>query len=261
VLSRKTTDLVVDRGQLMEPCYDNQTDILLRGEYTYADQHRISKPDFLLPRSLDVYGNQLVGKEAFHLPADEDHPAGYLLKGITLPADLNRRPSLPPEGDPVIITRQDAPDWLEPGECFVASNVTFDQLTGGQAWRQYSSTAQLIRGVRNPSLDFGAYIRVTIHSRIVQPLLDVTLLFLGLPLVLARESRNVFVAIGLCVAMVSVFMLVVLGFQHLGSIYLIEPSLAAWAPLMVFVPVAVGLSEPLWESSRRSRNAPRAAAA
>lgn len=258
-LSRKTIDLIGDRGQPLEPRYDNQTWIYLQGGLTYDDEQRITKPDFHLPRSLDFYGNRVKGKEAFYKPADENHPRGYLFQGVTVPADLDRQPSLPREGDPVIITRHDAPDWLEPGECFVVSNLTFEELTGGQALRQFSSTAQLIRGVQNPSFDFGADVRVTIHSRIVQPLLDLTLLFLGLPLVLTRESRNVFVAIGLCVAMVSVFMLVVLGFQRLGSIYLMEPALAAWAPLMIFVPVAVGLSEPLWESSRRPETARRPA--
>ena len=54
--------------------------------------------------------------------------------------------------------------------------------------------------MRNPSLDYGADVRVAIHGRIVKPLLDMTLLFLGLPLVVTRESRNVFIAMGLCMA-------------------------------------------------------------
>jgi lipopolysaccharide export system permease protein len=103
----------------------------------------------------------------------------------------------------------------------------------------------LIRGLRNRSLDFGADVRVTIHSRLVKPLLDVTLLFLGLPLLLARGNRNIFVSIGLCVLVTSGFMLIVFGTQHLGSAYLISPALAAWLPLMVFMPLAVVLSEPL----------------
>ena len=81
----------------------------------------------------------------------------------------------------------------------------------------------------------------------VQPLLDLTLLFLGLPLVLTRQSRNVFIALGLCVLLTSVFTLVVIGCQHLGSIYSIRPALAAWAPLMLFVPVAAGMAGSMWE--------------
>jgi lipopolysaccharide export system permease protein len=125
------------------------------------------------------------------------------------------------------------------------SNVTFQQLAGGNT---FSSTGQLIAGLRNPSLDIGADVRVTIHSRMVQPLLDVTLLFLGLPLVLRRDSRNVFIAIGMCAGVVMVFMVVTMICHHLGQSYWIRaalggPALAAWLPLMIFVPVAVLLTE------------------
>jgi lipopolysaccharide export system permease protein len=55
------------------------------------------------------------------------------------------------------------------------------------------------------------------------------------------------VAIGLCLGIVIAFMLVVFGCKVLGSSLIIEPALAAWLPLMVFVPCAVGLSQPLRE--------------
>jgi lipopolysaccharide export system permease protein len=105
----------------------------------------------------------------------------------------------------------------------------------------------LIRGLRNRSLDYGAGERMVIHARMVQPLLDMTLLFLGLPLVLSRSNRNVFLAIGMCLALVVAFMLVVMGCKYLGANYWLEPSLAAWLPLMIFVPCAVALSPPLRE--------------
>ena len=70
-----------------------------------------------------------------------------------------------------------------------------------------------------------------------------TLLFLGLPLVLTRENRNVFIAIGLCVMVGSIFVLTTIALQAFGTNYLISAaSLAAWAPLMIFVPVAVGMA-------------------
>ncbi len=79
----------------------------------------------------------------------------------------------------------------------------------------------------------------------LRPLLDVTLLCLGIPLVLGHENRNVFISIGLCLVVVTVFMLVVIGSQYLGAIYLLDPALAAWLPLMIFVPLAALLCEPL----------------
>lgn len=245
-LSRRPQDLIGDIGQRLQPRYDNQTDILLRGKLTFADRKRIEKPSFLLPPGLRDYGRQLVAENAFYRPPAGDRPGGYLLEGVSQPKDLAGRPSLKLDGQPVVVTPRDAPDWLKPTQCFVVSEVTFDQLTGGRAFREFSSTARLIAGLRNRSVDFGADVRVAIHSRLVNPLLDVTLLFLGLPLVASRENRNVFIAIGTCMGVVTVFLLVVIGFQHLGSIYLMDPALAAWVPLMLFVPPAVGLAESMW---------------
>ncbi|MCS7305609.1 MAG: LptF/LptG family permease [Thermoguttaceae bacterium] len=255
-LARKTTDLLGDRPQVMAPCYDTSTKILFRGSAIYTKNQRIEKPDLLLPPGLDQYGTTLVAENAFYRAANQHHPAGYLLEGVRQPTGLDKRPSLRKDGQPVIITPLDAADWLGPGQCFVVSDLAFEQLTGGLAWRQYASTRELIQGLRSKGLEFGADVRVTIHSRFVQPLLDLTLLFLGLPLVLRREMRNVFLALGTCLVLVAGFMGVVFACQYLGSIYLLSPSLAAWLPLFVFVPAAVAISEPLWERTHRRRLRP-----
>jgi len=171
-----------------------------------------------------------------------------LLENVTQPKNIDTQESLQLGDQLVVLDPRDAPDWLEPNQCFVVSDIRFDQLTDRRAFKQFSSTAQLIAGLRNPSLDFGADVRVAIHSRIVNPLMDVTLMFLGLPLIVSRKSRNVFLAIGMCLGVVTLFLLVTIGFQHLGSssIYLLDPALAAWAPLILFVPPAVWLAESMW---------------
>ena len=245
-LSRRPTDLVGDVAQQMQPRYDFRTEVYVRGKTTFANEKRIAEPAFLLPAALRRYGKQLEAENAYYQSPQGDRPGGYLMKKVSKPSDLAERRSLYLEGKPVLITPHDAPDWLQPDECFVVSELTFEQLTGGRAFRQFSSTAQLIRGLRNPSLDFGADVRVAVHTRIVSPLMDVTLLFLGLPLVVSRQSRNVFVAIGMCMAVTTVFMLVAIACQNLGSAYLLDPALAAWVPLIVFIPVAVWLSESMW---------------
>jgi len=246
-LGRKPRDLLGDQAQPVHPRYDNQTDVLLRGKHTYRDEQRISNPSFLLPSALADYGTQLIAEDAFYRPPSGDRPGGYLFRGVEQPEGLDAKPSLSLGDRPVLITPRDAPDWLKPGQCFLASRVTFDQLTGGRAFREFSSTAQLIAGLRNQAMAFGADLRVAIHARFVQPLLDLTLFFLGFPLVAGRDNRNVFLAIGLCLAVVVVFVLVTLGLQHLGAIYLLDPALSAWAPLLLFVPLAVWQTESLWQ--------------
>jgi lipopolysaccharide export system permease protein len=163
------------------------------------------------------------------------------------PKHLDTRSSLLWAGRRVLITPHDQPEWLQPNQCYIASNLDFEQLTGGIGFRNFSSTAQLIAGLNNSSVGFGADVRVAIHARIVQPLIDVTLLFLGLPLVVRRESHNVFLAIGMCMGITTVFLLAMISFQQLGSSSLIPPALAAWAPLMIFVPAAVALTHSMVE--------------
>ncbi len=237
-----------DRARPLEARYDGRTDVLLGGKSTFADKKRILEPDFLLPAALRNYGSHLRAENAYYKPPEGNRPGGYLLDGVLEPKNLDSRPSLPlGKTPPVLITPRDAPGWLKPDQCFLVSNVDFDLLLGGDDYTQLSSTAELIRGLKNPSLGFGSDVRVAIHSRIVQPLMDITLLFLGLPLIVGRENRNVFIAMGVCMGITTLFWLVAIGAQHLGDILLINPALAAWVPLIIFVPVAAGLAESMWK--------------
>ena len=88
---------------------------------------------------------------------------------------------------------------------------------------------------------------MTIHQRIVRPFIDLTLLFLGMPLLLTREIRNFFVAIGASVVLVITVLTVMVICQGLGSQYLLTPAFSAWLPLIIFVPPAGALAEPLYE--------------
>lgn len=253
-LSRRPQNPLGDKPERFSPRYDEQTNVLLGGKHAYAEGRWIEQPNFSLMRAapaLRAYGDQLSADKATYWPPQGDRPGGYLLEGVREPKHLDTRESLPKpprDGPPVLITPRDAPGWLKPDQCFLRSKVDFDLLTGDDAFRNLSSTAQLVASLRNPSLDFGADARVAIHARMVKPLLDLTLLFLGLPLVVTRENRNVFLAMGLCMAVTVAFTLAVIGLRHLGDISFINtPALAAWMPLMIFVPLAVWLAESLWD--------------
>ncbi|HLA83250.1 MAG TPA: LptF/LptG family permease [Thermoguttaceae bacterium] len=237
-LVRTPSDLTGDAPRKFDPRCDDRTDILIWGKTAYLSERRICEPSFLLPETLNRYGNQLTAESAWYRGPEGDRPGGYLCRGVDQPKNLASLPSLAMGEKRILITPRDA-DWLKPDECFIVSDVSFELLTEGL---EFASTAQLIAGLRNPSLGFGAPVRVEIHSRIVRPLLDVTLLFLGLPLVMTRENRNVFIAIGLCIFVVSFFVVIMMAFQALGTNCMIPAHLAAWAPLLIFVPVAVGMA-------------------
>jgi lipopolysaccharide export system permease protein len=247
-LCRTSQDPSGSKPQSLAGRYDGRTDIVLfGGKCAYSDEGRIEEPIFRMPPSLDAYGSELTADNAYYKPPSGNRPGGYLLDGMRRPKNLSTRPSLRLKGEAVLITPCDAPDWLEPDQCFLVSDVDFDQWTDSKNLAQLSSTAQLIRGLRNPSLSYESGEKVAIHARIVQPLLDMTLLLLGLPLIVVRESRNVFVAMGICMVVTTAFTLVVAGSQNLGAIAYWSPSLAAWMPLMIFVPLAALLVENLWK--------------
>ena len=247
-MSRQAGDLGHDAVDEVWRQRDNRTDVLIGGKVLYLNQQRIEAPNFVMPPGLQNYGQQLTADNAFFRAPAGDRPGGYLLDGVQGPKNLAGQPSLEFEGQKVLITPRDAA-WLQPNQCFLVSGVPFEQLrpNGGDSFPHFASTSQLISSLRNRSIDFGADIRVAIHARIVKPFLDMALFFLGLPLVASRSSRNVFLAIGLCIGVVSVFSMAVIGFQTLGRIELFSPAFAAWAPMFLFIPAAVAMAEPLWE--------------
>jgi lipopolysaccharide export system permease protein len=243
-LSLDTKNLGGVREALMERRLDNQTGISIGGRALLPAEKKILDPNFVLPRAWDQYGRQLTAQEALSMPASGDRPAGYLVSGVTAPKALLTQPSLAIDGRPIILTPVDAA-WLAKNQLFVASDVEFEFLAAGTSWRDFASTGELVRQVKSPSTNLGADVRVAIHGRFLQPFLDTTLIFLGLPLIVSRTNRNPFIAIGLCLAIVTVFMIVVLSCQSLGSQGWLPPALAVWLPLIIFVPVAVAMSDSL----------------
>jgi lipopolysaccharide export system permease protein len=243
--ARNAQDMEGNHDQSFDARYDHGSEILFRGRSARAADCRIESPSLLMPPHLGDYGPQITAAEAFWRPATPQVAAGYLLRGVTEPVDIDRLEPLFCGGQPVVLTRA-AADWLVPGECFVVSDVTFEQLIGSTNWSQYSSTPQLLAAIRNRSLGVGADIPLRIHARIVQPLLDITLVLLGLPLVLGPARRSIFVAIGMCIAMTVVFFLTVMGSHALALGDAFSPSFGAWLPLLTLAPLAAWRAQPLW---------------
>jgi lipopolysaccharide export system permease protein len=249
-LAMRPSDLKGKVVEELKPVYDDATDVLIQGRCAVVDEQQIESPVFVVPPykpSLCTYGKQWSATTAQYMAAVGGRPAGYLLIDVIEPKNLVQLRSLKLDGRPVLITPHDHPEWLKPTEALVVSDVTVDDLTGGLVMRRFASTGELISKLKNHSVYFSPDVRVNIHARILQPLLDLTLLFLGLPLVAARDNRNVFMAIGVCMGLVAFFFIVAIACQQLGANCLIPASLAAWLPLMIFVPAAVGMSSAMWE--------------
>jgi len=242
-LSRNAQDWLGDSAEILRPKYDNRTEVLLNGAHTFANEMRIESPVFRLPNNFEGVGTRVSGANAYYQSPTQSRPGGYLVDHVNEPESVSGLASIDLEGEPLLLFPGDT-EWLKSHQCFLVTELTFEQLTASSQWRDHASTWNLVNALKNRSLDFGADVRVEIHSRLVQPFLDITLLMLGLPIVLQKENRNIFVAIGLCLLVVLCFYGVVLACKAMGNSYMISPTMAAFAPLILFVPIAT------WMSSR-----------
>ena len=242
-LNRSTQDLAGTNPRALNARYDNN-DILIEGEKIIVHEQRIIKPMLMLPNKLSKYGKQLAATNAYYLTEDLQHPSGYLLDQVSSPTKINQRETLVHNDHPIVYFPRDTA-WLKPGQAFVVSTLPFSRLANGTSWHRLASTQELVTELSNPSTDLDTNVRVAVHSRLMRPISDATLLMLGLPLMFSRRQRNVFLSIGICLLVAVAFSLVSLACQSLGGLNLLRPTLAAWLPILVFLPVAVAIGHTL----------------
>ena len=233
------------RGRKLVPGYDHETGVYIGGQWVYLDSRRIAKPNFRLPVPLPNIGsNKLVAEEGQYQAANEQHAGGYLLRGVVNPTRLADLPSCDVQGVRLVTMPRDA-SWLQPDQCFVASNLSVEYLTKDLQASQFASMRELLGGMGNASFRAGLGSRVQLHARLLQPVLDMLLFFLGVPTVLGQGARNAFVAVGVSTLIVLIYFLVILACHGLGAHAVLSPALAAWAPLLLFVPWAGWCAQPL----------------
>ena len=87
-LARNPKDLMGEAAQELRPRYDSTTDILFRGQKTFANEQRISEPSFLLPPSIDAESRQITASDCYFQSANAQHPAGYLFRNVKQPMEL-----------------------------------------------------------------------------------------------------------------------------------------------------------------------------
>ncbi|MDR1289971.1 MAG: LptF/LptG family permease [Planctomycetaceae bacterium] len=254
LLPRFLDELVVDassigkyEGVMVNAIIDNETAITINGDRTFRKELRISHPNFILRNPIVKQITYLKAQNAIHCPANNEHKAGFMLLEMQDMPEILKGNSLKLNEQEIVITHHDKPDWINENSCFVVTNVPFDYLASNDAWRQYASTFDMFLAARNQSLDVGNRIIATIHARLIQPFLDVMLLFLGLPVILLNSDRNIFKTLGLSGLIVISFIALREVCQHLGS-SMDMPVLGAWLPLLIFGPIAVNQFVKLYEN-------------
>ena len=230
---------------------DAVTGITFDGGGVAPNEGRIDSPKFNLPFRMAEHGKTIAAENALWRAKTETMPEGYLLQKVS--AGLLTRPSIDIDGDYrskersgderpkaiVIFTPVDFPNELAADECFIASGVMPEVLAVGDDWKLYTSTAQLIRAIKNPSLSFNKTdLQVRIHSRILRPLADLLPLFLGLPILFLKSDRKIFKGMAIGMVLAGLYMGASYSAQFLGAKF-DAPILGAWLPMLFFLPIVV----------------------
>ncbi len=197
ILGKQPQDLSGENFRPLRSALDPATDILIGGHHVELLNEQIIHPIFILSGVNSPIGSQIKAHRALYQEANEQHPAGYLAKQVSLPENIGQYDSIETNGSPIVLTTRQAP-WLAADECFVVSTVPFFLLQGGSSWSQYESTWNIVRRLHAQPTFFGPEIRVAVHSRFVQPFMDLTLVLFGIPIVLRRIDRHLFVIAVLC---------------------------------------------------------------
>lgn len=241
-LQRRPQDLTGGYPRPMRPVYDPDGMVMLRGRHLLIATKEIVEPSFKVYVGGDLFdavGSKLIAETAVFQPAGLQAPAGYRLKRVSQPKAIDSiSPIVDDDGLPRFVTSSQAA-WLEPGECFLASTVDYEALRGGRDTKQHASTVELIRYLEAEPAARSSGLRVRVHQRFLRPLIDWTVLLLGIPILLTRSDRHVFWIAGACIGVVTGFTAVVLGVAALGgSNSLLSPAVSVWLPLALFMPWA-----------------------
>ncbi len=237
-LTMKAKDITGESEQPILAKYDKTSRILVDGTSLLTHERVIRQPSFRLDGDYPGYGDLLMADSAKWVEANDQHPSGYLLQQVRRPEQIDQLPSVAAGDRPVLMTSRDQ-IWLGSRQCFFATTVDTDLLQTNQSATRYASVAELIGYVRNPSVYSSMSLHVLLHERIIRVPLDFALVMLGLPLVVNRRGRNLFVLIGIAMITVLFFFAVkTLAGALGGSGYLLSPAMAAWVPLLVFGPIA-----------------------
>jgi lipopolysaccharide export system permease protein len=129
----------------------------------------------------------------------------------------------------------------EDGSAFIFTHVSFQDMIRHRNWMNFASTYELVEQLQRDEVKNPNEVRILIHNRLMQPIMDVLLVLIGIPFVLQWERKNIYRSVAVSMMLSGVFFVVdgVAGyFANHGHV---DPLTAAWIPVFVFAPISLSL--------------------
>ncbi len=227
---------------------DDSGHFLLDGEKILFSQKKLVKPRIEVGTDYNRFGSRFTATSASYLPADNNHPEGWLFDAVTSPVEFLKNSSLknPDNGRIVFYSPKDN-DWLEEDQLFVATHLTPTILVAEDNWFVYGKFSELNAAIGDPTFKSKVVkLIISVHTRAGRFFTDLIPFFIGISVYLnmpmGKKSRynqliSSIAAIPYCLC--SVF------FQLTGEAIGV-PDLAVCGPL-VFVPIALTLYRSLFK--------------
>lgn len=229
-----------NQNQLQVDLYhDLSTGIKIRGNELCLSELRLIGVDIQLPLTHDQPITHITADSAIIHQGKEGQSDGLWLYNVTYPPKSDGLANIS-SADGVRVYWADQTEWLKKGECYVVCKYDAYQAAHGRSILGYLSVTEMMEQLRKPRAWYGNRTQINLHARLIQPVLDFALLLLGVPIIMRRAEKNLFISAGLCFAVIAVFQTAIIACHFLGEFSLIEPaSLAAWLPAILFIPLAV----------------------
>ena len=214
----------------VQPMTDHATMITIDGDRIHVPKQTIDKPVIVLPQPTLVHDiTVLEAQSAVFLPATHGTPSGWLLQHVSASAFAEISHKLTKSGREMVQVRENEK------EIFVVSAVTCDQLLNRTSSFTSLSTADLIARIRCPAFGEVSIHRLVryLHSRMMQPYINIIAVLLIIPLMVRRESRGLVMDSTLSGLVLTGMFGLIQTFQGLGAIELISPEFAACGPVVI----------------------------
>lgn len=212
--------------------------VMIRGQSLNPMAKAIDAPDVLIPYDWGISDPQIRATRAVWLQADQQHGAGFLLEDFQAAGEIQQA-SVVRSGQTRLYSPVDTP-WLAANQCFVPTGIPFEQFSHGVDWFRNAPLSDLVAANHSGSIRLPGVHRIEMHWRLIRPLMDFSVLLLGLPLVLRRDGQKLVVAAAYCAFLMLGVQLLVMGCHFLGAQRILTPmAFAAWLPVLLMFPLAV----------------------
>lgn len=220
-----------NRGKLnstqhdVRPVYDQSSGIFIGGKKLLLEPQRLDQAQFVLPAGITETAIVVRAPNAVFKRAGAHHAEGWLLRDAS-PSYQNLR--LTQMGRKYVKVTADGQG------VFITTPINAELLyaRGGSAGMQ--STAGLLKRIRSPSfaLKQSTSLVMEFHRRLLQPMVNVLIALAVCIFALRRDSRGVAFSAGISLAVGTTLLSIQQLCTVVGSTSLIDPKIAAWAPVL-----------------------------